>query len=175
MAFYFLFLESFVLFARYFCIVYVLGACLYYVPTESLMQLSGSSVTPAPVKKNVNANCGCWPYLWAVHVGLLLECLVATIGCDPLMPRTNKLRWNLQANGKFSVYSMYRALIQPDALVYSNKKSWKMKILLKTKVFAWYIHRAVILTKDNLVKRNSHGNSNCIFCHHEETIKHLLF
>jgi hypothetical protein len=50
-----------------------------------------------------------------------------------------------------------------------------MKIPLKTKIFAWYLRRGVILTKDNLVKRNWHGSTICVFCHHDETIKHLFF
>jgi hypothetical protein len=51
-----------------------------------------------------------------------------------------------------------------------------MKILLKTKVFfAWYLHKRVILTKDNLAKHNWHGNTTCVLCHHDETIKHLFF
>jgi hypothetical protein len=49
-----------------------------------------------------------------------------------------------------------------------------MKIPLKTKVFGWYLRRAVILTKGNLAKRNWHGNKSCVFCHHDETIKHLF-
>ena len=50
-----------------------------------------------------------------------------------------------------------------------------MKIPLKTKVFGWYLRRGVILTKNNLAKRNWHGNKSCVFCHHDETIKHLFF
>ena len=50
--------------------------------------------------------------------------------------------------------SMYRALIQSDVTVVNNKKIWKMKIPLKNKIFAWYLRRGVILTKDNLIKRN---------------------
>ena len=50
-----------------------------------------------------------------------------------------------------------------------------MKIPLKTKVFAWYLRRGVILTKDNLPKRNWYGSRKCVFCHHDETIKHLFF
>jgi hypothetical protein len=61
-------------------------------------------------------------------------------------------RWNLIENGIFSVPSMYNALIQHDIPVDSNKKNWKMKIPLKTKVFAWYLRRGVILTEDNRVR-----------------------
>ena len=56
-----------------------------------------------------------------------------------------------------------------------NNKIWKMKIPLKTKVFAWYLRRGVILTKDNLAKRNWHGSKKCVFCQHDETITHLFF
>ena len=84
-------------------------------------------------------------------------------------------RWNLHGNGQFSVESMYRALIQSDVPVDINKKIWKMKIPLKNKIFAWYLRRGVILTKDNLIKRNWHGSTQCVFCPHDETIKHLFF
>jgi hypothetical protein len=50
-----------------------------------------------------------------------------------------------------------------------------MKITLKTKIFGWYLRRGVILTKDNLVKRNWHGSTQCVFCHQDETINHLFF
>ena len=84
-------------------------------------------------------------------------------------------RWNLYGNGKFSVESMYRALIQFDVLVDNNKKIWKMQIPLKNKIFAWYLRRGVILTKDNFIKRNWNGSLHCVFCHHDETIKYLFF
>ena len=65
-------------------------------------------------------------------------------------------------NGKFSVDSMYRALILPDVPVDTKEsnKIWKMKIPLKTKVFVWYLRRGVILTKDNLAKHNWQGSKN---------------
>jgi hypothetical protein len=50
-----------------------------------------------------------------------------------------------------------------------------MKIPLKNKFFGWYLRRGVILTKDNLVKRNWHGSTRCVFYHQDETIKHLFF
>ena len=71
--------------------------------------------------------------------------------------------------------SMYRALVHSDIPVDDNKKIWQMKIPLKIKVFTWYLRRGVILTKDNLVKRNWHGSTKCMFCPQDETIKHLFF
>ena len=61
--------------------------------------------------------------------------------------------------------------------MYNKRKKylWKMKVPLKVKIFAWYLRRGVILTKDNLLKRNWHGSSKCCFCNHDETIKHLFF
>ena len=85
-------------------------------------------------------------------------------------------RWTLCQNGKFTVESMYRALSQLEVPIdENNKKIWKMKMALKLKVFTWYLRRGVILTKDNLVKRNWHGNTKCVFCPLDETIKHLFF
>ena len=81
---------------------------------------------------------------------------------------TDEFRWNLRNCGKFSVDSIYIALVQPDVPVENNKKIWKMKIPLKNKVFAWYLCRAVILTKDNFAKRNWYESKQCVFCHKNE-------
>ena len=39
----------------------------------------------------------------------------------------------------------------------------------------WYLKRGVILTKDNLIRRNWNGNKLCCFCSSDETIQHLFF
>ena len=70
---------------------------------------------------------------------------------------------------------LYNSLAQPSIPVVDNRMIWKMKIPLKNKIFVWYLRRGIILTKDNLIKRNWHGNPGCVFCHHDETIKHLFF
>jgi hypothetical protein len=70
---------------------------------------------------------------------------------------------------------MYKALLHSEAPIHKNKHIWKMKIPLRIKVFAWYLRRGVILTKDNLVRGNWQGSPKCCFCHHDETIKHLFF
>jgi hypothetical protein len=77
----------------------------------------------------------------------------------------------------FLVASMYNALILPDVPIdkVSNDKLWKLKILLRIKVFGWYLRKGVVLTKDNIAKRNWHGSKKCVFCHQDETIKHLFF
>jgi hypothetical protein len=82
--------------------------------------------------------------------------------------------WTLHPNGKFSVKSHYQALLHTDILNI-NRLIWKVKAPLKIKIFLWYLRRGVILTKDNLVKRNWQGSKTCCFFHKEETIKHLFF
>ena len=104
-----------------------------------------------------------------------LNDLLQRLASVQLTQGADVFRWNLNVNGKFSVSSMYNALIQPEFPVDNNKKIWKMKIPLRTKVFTWYLRRGVILTKDNLAKRNWQGSKKCVFCHHDESIKHLFF
>ena len=38
----------------------------------------------------------------------------------------------------------------------------------------WFVHKQVILTKDNLAKRNSTGSKRCSFCDHDESIRNLF-
>jgi hypothetical protein len=101
--------------------------------------------------------------------------LLQRLASIQLEPGPDEFRWNLHENGLFSVHSMYNALTQPVVPIDNNKKIWKMKIPLKIKIFAWYLRRGVILTKDNLVRRNWTGSKTCVFCSHDETIKHLFF
>ena len=39
----------------------------------------------------------------------------------------------------------------------------------------WFLHRKVLLTKDNLARRNWIGCKKCVFCDREESIEHLFF
>jgi len=57
----------------------------------------------------------------------------------------------------------------------TNKKLWKLKIPLKIKIFLCYLKRGVILTKDNLARRNWQESQQCYFCHEDETIQHFSF
>jgi hypothetical protein len=57
----------------------------------------------------------------------------------------------------------------------NNSYLWKIRIPLKIKVFISLLYREAILTKDNLVKRNWHGNVRRCFCDSLETIQHLFF
>jgi hypothetical protein len=103
------------------------------------------------------------------------ENLLQRLASVQLTDRKDEFQWNLHENGKFSVASMYNALISSGLPVLDNKKIWKMKISLKNKFFAWYLRRWVIFTKDNLIKQNWHESKTCVFCSQDETIKYLFF
>jgi hypothetical protein len=68
---------------------------------------------------------------------------------------------------------MYGALLNNPQVFY-NKALWKLKVPLKIKIFMWYLIKGVVLTKDNLAKRNWHGNKKCVFCTANESIQHLF-
>ena len=86
----------------------------------------------------------------------------------------DEFHWNLTPNGVFSVKSHYLALTH-IGVPNINRRIWKVKVPLKVKIFLWYLRRGVILTKDNLAKRNWKGSKTCCFCHKDETIQHLFF
>jgi hypothetical protein len=69
---------------------------------------------------------------------------------------------------------MYQAFIDTN-IVSNNSYLWKIKMPLKIKVFIWLLYREAILSKDNLIKRNWHGNVRCCFCDRLETIQYLFF
>ena len=59
--------------------------------------------------------------------------------------------------------------------VTQDRLIWKLKLPLKIKIFCWYLRKGVILTKDNLARRNWNGDKKCVYCTHSETIQHLFF
>jgi len=85
----------------------------------------------------------------------------------------DEFRWKLDWSGVFSVKSHYLGLINQNT-PNLNKDLWKMKIPFKIKIFLRYLRRRVVLTKDNLAKRNWNGNQQCCFCLENE-IQHLFF
>uniref|UniRef100_A0A453KQA4 Reverse transcriptase zinc-binding domain-containing protein n=1 Tax=Aegilops tauschii subsp. strangulata TaxID=200361 RepID=A0A453KQA4_AEGTS len=49
---------------------------------------------------------------------------------------------------------------------------WNVKVPLRIKFFMLFVHKGVILTKDNLIKRNWVGSSRCCYCDQDESIQH---
>ena len=58
---------------------------------------------------------------------------------------------------------MYAALI--NNVVKVSQDLWQIKIPTRIKIFLWYLKRGVVLTKDNLARRNWNGDTRCSFCH----------
>jgi hypothetical protein len=77
-------------------------------------------------------------------------------------------KWRLTTSGRFTVKSMYNDMLNGHT-PYLKKYIWKMKVPLKIRIFMWFLHKKVILTKDNLVKRNWHGDVRCCFCDPDNT------
>ena len=85
----------------------------------------------------------------------------------------DSFRWNLTLSGSFSVKSMYLDEMNRQCPC-PRKYLWKLKVPLKIKIFMWFLSRKVLLTKDNLIRRNWTGCKRCVFCHDDETVEHLF-
>ena len=81
--------------------------------------------------------------------------------------------WSLQANGCFTVYDMYKNLVNSGIKVI--QEIWHAKIPLKIKIFMRYLKRGVLHTKNNLAMQNWIGSKVCSFCNWEESIQHFFF
>jgi hypothetical protein len=90
-----------------------------------------------------------------------------------LMQERDVFVWGSKSSGIFTVKSMYAALINNGERV--SQDIWQTKLPMKIKIFMWYLKRGVTLTKDNLARRNWHGDKSCGFCHLSESIQHLFF
>lgn len=88
--------------------------------------------------------------------------------------QADSFTWNLNSSGSYSMKSLYKSLINNDCQ-FRHKVIWKLKVPLKIKFFAWYLCRGVVLTKDNLAKRNWGGSKKCVYYDQDETIQHLFF
>ena len=71
------------------------------------------------------------------------------------------------------VKSMYLDVINSSSIP-SSKHVWNVKVPSRVKVFMWFVHKQVILTKDNLTKRNLTSSMRFSLCDRDETIKHLF-
>jgi hypothetical protein len=85
----------------------------------------------------------------------------------------DKFKWNLTASSVFSVKSMYLEYMNGNPR-YLRSYLWKIKIPLKIKIFMWFLSNKVLLTKDNLARRNWNGHQRCCFCDSNETVEHLF-
>jgi hypothetical protein len=90
-----------------------------------------------------------------------------------LTTQPDTFTWKLTTSGSFTVKSLYLDYMN-DHTRFVRKYLWKIKVPLKIRIFMWFLHRRVLLTKDNLAKRNWHGSKKCCFCNQDESIQHLF-
>jgi hypothetical protein len=90
-----------------------------------------------------------------------------------LSDNPDKFVWKLTTSHVFTVKSMYLDLMNGHTR-FLRTYLWKLKIPLKVKIFMWFLNSKVLLTKDNLAKRNWHGCMKCCFCDSIETVEHLF-
>jgi hypothetical protein len=86
----------------------------------------------------------------------------------------DRIVWKLTSSRLFSVRSLYAHMMNGHT-IFLRKYIWKLKVPLKFKIFMWFLHRNVILTKDNLAKQNWTSRKKCAFCDLDESINHLFF
>jgi hypothetical protein len=69
-----------------------------------------------------------------------------------LVDEPDRFSWRLTSSRSFSVKYMYTDFLN-EHIRFLLKYLWKLKVPLKIKVFMWFLRRKVLLTKDNLAKR----------------------
>jgi hypothetical protein len=77
--------------------------------------------------------------------------------------------WKLTTSKLFTVKSLYLDFMN-DHAKFLRKHIWNIKVPLKIRIFMWFLHQKVLLTKDNLAKRNCQGSKKCCHCDQDETI-----
>jgi hypothetical protein len=118
-------------------------------------------VSVASVLNQTPLNITFWRILTENRWRLWLQ-LVQRIMTIQLNDEKDVFVWGLTTSGVFTVKSMYLDLLDDDTK-YLKKYIWKMKVPLKIKVFMWFLHRKVILTKDDLIKNNGMEMKNVAF------------
>jgi hypothetical protein len=91
------------------------------------------------------------------------------LGTEP-----DDVSWKWTVSKAFSVKFVYEHPTKDDSGP-SFKRIWKAKIPAKIKTFMWLVEQGAILTKDNMLRRNWHGDPSCYFCSLPETMDHLFF
>jgi hypothetical protein len=99
--------------------------------------------------------------------------LAAKLNNVILNENKDKVAWKWTASGSFSVKLVYEHLIK-DENGHACRVNWKVKIHEKIKIFMWLTTQKVILTKDNMLRRNWQGNSRCYLCDASEMMDHLF-
>ena len=87
----------------------------------------------------------------------------------------DKIWWDLDRKGKFTVKSFNNVLITKDCSPFPWKSIWCTKAPLRVAFFVWSAALGKILTLDNLRKKNMVLVNRCGMCKKdEESVDHLF-
>ena len=109
------------------------------------------------------------PFLFDSWISLIDE-----VYAYPFANTADSISWRGGKGGRFTTKSVYDMLTYDDQGL-SYKFIWKAKIPHRIKLFLWLLENQVVLTKDNMIKRNWQGDPSCYFCPSNESINHLFF
>jgi len=88
--------------------------------------------------------------------------------------QSDKVSWKWGGKGVFTNKSVYEHITSGQSSA-SFAHIWQARLPYKIKIFTWLLEKNVVLTKDNMVKRNWLGDPSCAFCEQMETVDHLFF
>ena len=83
--------------------------------------------------------------------------------------------WKLEANGIYTVSSLYAVVNFRLVMPVDVHKVWSIKVPPKIHFFLWLLTHNKLLTRDNLSKRQHLDDASCIFCSEPETSTHVFF
>jgi hypothetical protein len=86
----------------------------------------------------------------------------------------DKVSWNLESSGRFSVKSLYNMLSQGPAAPFSNA-IWKNRFPTKIKIFLWQMARGRLPSNDQILKRRGPSDGLCALCGLPENVDHIFF
>jgi hypothetical protein len=130
------------------------------------------NVTVASVMSHIPLNIGFRQVLTGSRGARWLHLVRRLMGIT-LTDQPDNFVWKLTKSGSFSVKSLYLDHLN-DHTRFLRKYIWKIKVPLKIRIFMWFLYRKVLLTKNNLTKRNWQGIKRCCFCSHDESIQHFV-
>jgi hypothetical protein len=88
---------------------------------------------------------------------------------------SDALIWMWEANGIYTVKSMYAVVNFRGIKTVDIHGVWKIKIPPKIHVFLWLLAHNKLLTRDNLSKRKNVDDLTCVFYNEIESCHHLFF
>ena len=92
------------------------------------------------------------PFLFDFWISLIDE-----VYAYPFANIADSISWRGGKGGRFTTKSVYDMLTYDDQGL-SYKFIWKAKIPHRIKLFLWLLENQVVLTKDNMIKRNWQGD-----------------